>query len=250
MRPRVRVILPATGRSSARAMSGTRFWSVPPGTSPRPAHKRTRSNYDPEANIRPVIHIYWPSSRPLQLALITAACSISGLLYYIVSTSLNTHTRNPGVSVQEPEWLKNSFLDALIKCEKGLPLPAFDTHPNAFVFPTSHSPMAHLATTYRALRHTQAESPLVLPKRLPQRAALNFPHSCLERAIAQGQPCSSGSAPRDPPTLDVVWTWTNGSDPLHFRARRIAEMAEPRFIQPLANPRGAKKVGAEDKLFR
>lgn len=226
-------------------MSGTRFWSAP-GTLPapvapvRPAHKRTKSNYDPS---RPVIHIYWPTSRPLQIALVLAAGSVCILIFQLVSTST---ARNPG-RVQEPGWLKDSLLDALVKCENGLELP--HSSENGFVFPSQESPMAHLATKYSTLHTNHLDAPLVLAKRLPQRASLGLSRSCLDQAVAQGSPCPSGSA-RDPPALDVVWTWTNGSDPLHFRAKSLAEVADPQFIEAPTNPRGSRKAGAEDKLFR
>ncbi|CAE6425909.1 unnamed protein product [Rhizoctonia solani] len=233
-------------------MAGTRFWSAPglpgPGagnnTSTRPAHKRTRSNIDP-ASDRPVIHIYWPTSRPLQFALVLAAGSVCILIFLLSSPSATG--RNPGRTVQEPGYLKDSFLDALIQCENGLSPPKNGAE---FVFPSEQSPMAHLATKYRALTHTQHDTPLALSKRLPRRDALGLPRECLNETIS-GLACPHGLAPRSPPVLDIVWTWTNGSDPLHFRARRIAEMSEPRFVQE-DTPRGRKKEkeGAEDKLFR
>lgn len=228
-------------------MSATRFWSAPgslpaPVGSARPAHKRTKSNIEPSQ--RPVIHIYWPTSRPLQIALVLAAGSVCTLIFLASSST----TRNPG-RVQEPGWLRDSLLDALVKCENGLEAPPSDQ--NGLVFPSLDSPMAHLATQYRALHTNHIDAPLVLPKRVPQRASLGLPRSCLEPAVAQGLPChSSSSTAREPPALDVVWTWTNGSDPLHFRARTLAELAEPQFIQDPPSPRGKKKVGAEDKLFR
>ncbi|KEP55225.1 putative exopolysaccharide phosphotransferase [Rhizoctonia solani 123E] len=236
-------------------MPEIRFWSAPgntntalPGPGPRPPHKRTRSNIEPGDLERPVIHIYWPTSRPLQFAIVLAAGSVCILILVLLSPS--SATRNPGRTVQEPGWLKDSFLDALVKCENGL-LPPDTRDDPEFVFPFAESPMAHLATKYRALTYTQHDSPLALTKRLAQRNALGLVRECLNHTVAQGVPCPHGLAPRSPPALDVVWTWTNGSDPLHFRARRMAEMAEPRFLQPPA-PRGKKNenVGAEDKLFR
>ncbi|CAE6376231.1 unnamed protein product [Rhizoctonia solani] len=239
-------------------MAGIRFWSAPghghglpvPGTSngnsARPAHKRTRSNIDPPSSDRAVIHIYWPTSRPLQFALVLAAGSVC-VLIFLLSTPSAAAGRNPGRTVQEPGYLKDSFLDALVKCENGLAPPANQAE---FVFPTEQSPMAHLATKYRALTNTQHDTPLALSKRLPRRDALGLPRDCLNHTV-NGLACPHGLASRSPPSLDVVWTWTNGSDPLHFRARRIAEMSEPRFVQE-ETPRGRnkQKEGAEDKLFR
>ncbi|KAF8705155.1 N-acetylglucosamine-1-phosphate transferase alpha and beta subunits, partial [Rhizoctonia solani] len=239
-------------------MAGIRFWSAPghghglpvPGTSngngARPAHKRTRSNIDPASSDRAVIHIYWPTSRPLQFALVLAAGSVC-VLIFLLSTPSAAAGRNPGRTVQEPGYLKDSFLDALVKCENGLTPPANQAE---FVFPTEQSPMAHLATKYRALTNTQHDTPLALSKRLPRRDALGLPRDCLNHTV-NGLACPHGLASRSPPSLDVVWTWANGSDPLHFRARRIAEMSEPRFVQE-ETPRGRnkQKEGAEDKLFR
>ncbi|KAH7335291.1 hypothetical protein B0J17DRAFT_669472 [Rhizoctonia solani] len=231
-------------------MPEIRFWSAPgalPGPG-RPPHKRTRSNLEPSDSARPVIHIYWPTSRPLQFALVLAAGSVCILIFVLSSPS--SAARNPSRGVQEPGWLKDSFLDALVRCEKLEP-PDIGDHVSEFVFPSADSPMAHLATKYSVLPHTQHDTPLILRKRLPRRDALGLARECLNLTVVQGLPCPHGLIPHSPPALDVVWTWANGSDPLHFRERRIAEMAEPRFIQPPTSPRGRKeKVGAEDKLFR
>ncbi|KAG8709620.1 Xanthine phosphoribosyltransferase 1 [Ceratobasidium sp. 423] len=237
-------------------MSGIRFWSAPgtgslPGPGVRLPHKRTRSNIESGDLKRPIIHIYWPSSRPVQAVLVLAVGSVCILIFVLSLTS--AAARNPGHAVQEPGWLKDSFLDALVQCEKDIIPPETGENAPEFVFPLAESPMAHLATKYRALSHTQHETPLPLIKRLPQRDALGLTRQCLNHTIVQGLPCPHGLAPRSPPTLDVVWTWTNGTDPLHFRERRIAEMSEPRFVQdtpPRSRQKEREKEGAEDKLFR
>ncbi|CAE6481932.1 unnamed protein product [Rhizoctonia solani] len=233
-------------------MSGIRFWSAPgsgglPGPGVRIPHKRTRSNIEPGDLERPVIHIYWPTSRPLQAVLVLAAGSVCILIFVLSSTSTSAH--NPVRGVEEPGWLKDSFLDALVQCEKDLVPPVTGDHAPEFVFPSAESPVAHLATKYRALAYTQHNSPLPLIKRLPQRDALGLARQCLNHTIA-GLPCPHGLAPRSPPALDVVWTWANGTDPLHFRERRIAEMSEPRFVQVPPRGKQNEKEGAEDKLFR
>ncbi|KAG9092897.1 hypothetical protein FS749_015347, partial [Ceratobasidium sp. UAMH 11750] len=199
----------------------------------RPHHRRKPSDWSSD---RPVIHIYWPSSRLSQSVIVASVCAFIWLVAHLATPHATTKAKK----VPEPGWLSDSFLDGLVPCESGLRVPTPDAR--SYVFPTTEA-KANLATTYRPLRLGTHE----LAKRLPQRASLGLPLSCLNDTIARGEPCAAENAPRPPPALDVVWTWTNGSDPLHYRARRIAEMAELRFVQL---PRGAKKTGAEDRLFR
>ncbi|QRV88871.1 exopolysaccharide phosphotransferase [Ceratobasidium sp. AG-Ba] len=215
----------------------SRFWSAPGSGLPTvraPVHRRKPSTED--LSHRTVIYIYWPSSRLAQGAIVLSACAFVWLLAHLASP----HSVPKIAKVPEPGWLSDSFLDGLVQCEKDLLLPSPDAR--SYIFPTTES-RAHLASTYRPLRLGTHQ----LVKSLPQRASLGLPLSCLEDTVARGEPCAAPDARRSPPLLDIVWTWANGSDPLHHRARRMAEMSELRFIEL---PRGAKKVGAEEKLFR
>lgn len=188
--------------------SAKRFWSTPsdsgstlphPVAPPRLHRRKPSTTGSPH---RPVIYIY--CSRPLQIVFVLVVAGIG-------FTLLVTASRNPvqhGRTVKEPSWLTDNFLDTLIPCEHGLPLPLSNN--SAYVFPTSKSTNAHLALNYRAL-HPVSQ---VLSKRLPKKESLGLPRSCLENAIA-GLPCPPGSAQPTPPQLDVVWTWANGTDPLY-----------------------------------
>ncbi|KAG8929980.1 hypothetical protein FRC02_004793 [Tulasnella sp. 418] len=47
-------------------------------------------------------------------------------------------------------------------------------------------------------------------------------YSCLESYVTQGVTCSPGS-PSSATKLDILWTYSNGTDPLHIHARKLAE---------------------------
>ncbi|KAG8712426.1 Xanthine phosphoribosyltransferase 1 [Ceratobasidium sp. 395] len=221
------------------------FWSAPGGSgsslpTSRPApHRRKPSGWDPDSvSHRPVIYIYWPSSRLAQGAIVLSACAF---IWFVTHLTSAPRTTVKAKKVPVPGWLSDSFLDGLVPCESNLSFPL--PHARSFVFPTEES-KANLATAYRPLR---LGTHLELAKKLPRRTSLGLPLSCLEDTVVRGEPCTSRDARQSSPMLDVVWTFVNSTDPLHFRARRIAEMSEVRFVEL---PRGAKKVGAEDRLFR
>lgn len=193
-------------------MSIARFWAAPsertglptPAAPPR-LHKRKSSTVPYESHRR-VIFIYWPTSRSLQVVLVVAVGAVFALLVATVLRNPAHHAQTV-VQAQEPSWLRDS-LDDLIPCEK-TQIPSLGT--DTYVFPSPQSTKAHLASKYRFLR---SQDPLVLTKRLPQKRTLGLPLSCLDNAIARGLPCPPGSA-QPIPSLDVVWTWANGSDPLY-----------------------------------
>ncbi|KAG9126997.1 hypothetical protein FRC07_001077 [Ceratobasidium sp. 392] len=196
------------------------FWSAPGAglpTTARVPHRRKVSDYSDPVSHRPVIYIYWPSSRLSQGALISCVLALIWLVVHLTTPHASTAKVR---KVPEPGWLSDSFLDGLVPCEPNLPLPLADAR--SYVFPTAES-KAHLATTYRPLRLGTHQ----LAKRLPLRASLGLPLSCLNDTVARGEPCAAGNA-RGPPVLDVVYSWVNGTDALHFRAKRMAEMNEVR----------------------
>ncbi|KAF8757746.1 N-acetylglucosamine-1-phosphate transferase alpha and beta subunits [Rhizoctonia solani] len=237
-------------------MAGIRFWSAPghghglpvPGTSngnsARPAHKRTRSNIDPHHRTGLSSTYTGPLPGRSNLHSVLAAGSVC-VLIFLLSTPSAAAGRNPGRTVQEPGYLKDSFLDALVKCENGA------------ASQSSRVCVSDRTVSYGASRH-QVPCPDEHPARYsvgpeqttsaPRRARLA---TRLSEPYRQRSCVPAWSRVPLSPSLDVVWTWTNGSDPLHFRARRIAEMSEPRFVQE-ETPRGRnkQKEGAEDKLFR
>ena len=78
---------------------------------------------------------------------------------------------------------------------------------------------------FRPVPYDPSQSPTVRP-------TLDLPKHCLDAHIAQGELCSA----RNPPPLDILWTWVNGSDILQQDAKaRVEELYADSPYRPVAN---------------
>ncbi|QRW00561.1 exopolysaccharide phosphotransferase [Ceratobasidium sp. AG-Ba] len=158
-------------------------------------------------------------------------------------------THEPVVSDPSPEWLINALNDDDLPCQN-LP-PPMTGRRFGYSYPPSTSPR-HLSLQSKYLPFQRQTHPPPPPSLHDDSS---IAESCVDSALSAGALCSSSR----PTTLDVVWTFANGSGVLHEKWRRVREVQQrlqragtlaPRARAEIDRLRTRPMAGTEKKLFR
>jgi hypothetical protein len=133
------------------------------------------------------------------LLFLCSASTITFILVVFPSTLINLQH----FSLQSHSHSRESFDPRSLQCR-----PSSLSH---------HTPIVINSTTYLSL--SPPSRPLPPPRLLPNRPLL--PLACLEAQLSLGLqiPCFP-PLEEGYPKVDIVWTWVNGSDPIHAETRK------------------------------